>query len=113
MERETQSGTTTLDPNPLRGGILCPHCACPHHAVAKTVQSESSFWGKRKQYIRRDRRCRHCGLSFHTREVVEPDLPTKIKSPTDAEAVRKILADTIENIVPRRPSDDLINQFLS
>lgn len=104
--------TTTVDPNPIRGGILCPECGCPHHEVCKTEQSESSFWGKRKQYIRRTRRCRHCKLYFKTREVVEPDLPRKIKSVGDADKVRKILEETMENIMPTKPSEGLVNPFL-
>lgn len=110
MGRETQH-STTVDPNPLRGGILCPNCGCAHHSVINTVQSESNFWGVKKQYIRRRRVCRHCQLPFHTREVVEPDLPTVIKSPAQAEKAREIVNETMNNVVPLTP-EGLPNPFL-
>lgn len=112
MGSETALTTTTIDPNPIQGGIHCPHCYCRHHEVTKTIQSESRFNGIRREYIRRTRRCVHCGLTFATREVIEPDLPRRIKSPEDKQRVEKIIHDTLSNIVPLKPGESLPNPFL-
>lgn len=115
MGREAGSNavtTTTADPNKsMQGGIRCPHCNCPHHSVTHTYQSEVRFDGRRHEYIRRRRKCRYCGLSFFSREVVEPDLPNEIEA-DDMPQVKKELKKTYENIVPERNLPDLPNPFL-
>jgi hypothetical protein len=117
---ESRTDETTVDPNePLINrngeeviGIRCPHCNCPHHSVEETRMSTVKFHGIKREYIRRRRLCRYCGLIFNTREVVEPEVPDRIKHPSDLDRTRKIIKDTIENVIPRLPSDDLINPFL-
>ena len=120
MEREETGSpnerltTTTLDPNPIRGGILCPDCGCPHHFVTHTTQSETKFWGRRKQFIHRRRVCRHCGLPFQTREVIIPEVPKKIKHPSDAKKMRAAEDEVLRNILPREDDlgPDLPNPYL-
>jgi hypothetical protein len=45
----------------------CPHCGCAH--VLSDSQVSHTYDGPSR--IRRRRICRNCGLSFHTREVLE------------------------------------------
>ena len=115
MADEEDRTRTTIDPNPIEGGILCPNCGCPHHYVTDTRQSETKFWGIRKQYIRRRRVCRYCQLPFQTREVIEPDLPDTIKSPEHRKQVQAKIKETLGNVLPSREGldiGDLPNPFL-
>src|SRR6266566_119284 len=101
MESETtgsRSVTTTEDPNKsIRGGIRCPHCLCPHHSVTHTYQSEVTYDGTKREYILRWQKCRYCGCTFKTREVVEPELPKEVKSPKQAREVEQKLVETLRN----------------
>lgn len=104
--------TTTSDPSQsIRGGIRCPHCFCPMHEVTHTWQSESNYTKKPKQYIRRRRVCRYCGLSFNTREVIEPELPDKVETAKQVKEARKAIEETLRNVLPR-DLPDLPNPFL-
>lgn len=104
--------TETTDSGSLDGppdGIRCPNCGCPHSEVRNVIKSESSFWGKKKQYVKRYRVCRHCKLPYQTREVVVPeDVPEQIRSPAEAEHLRKIIRDVADNIIDDIPKNPFI-----
>jgi transcriptional regulator NrdR family protein len=46
----------------------CKSCGCPESKVAQTY---APFKAQQLVIIRRRRVCRHCGLSFFTREIEE------------------------------------------
>lgn len=96
------------------GGIRCPHCGCGHHNVTQTRKSEHLVNGVVKEYIRRWRACRACGCTFATREVVEPEIPDQIKSPTQAKRVSKQIGKTLGNVLPVDANQlpDLPNPFI-
>lgn len=93
----------------------CPHCGCKMiepgsqgKSVTKSIPVKVIVEGKLVDAVRRLRKCRYCGLSYKTTEIVDvdPDQPLAPVVP----AVLQSIDHPQRN--PPPPPDTLTNPFI-